>query len=332
MQQLSLSARPRSLDGLVGQQKIIKAIRGHHASGRITKAWMFCGPKGSGKTSLGRILAASLQCTHQEIFGKPCQACYHDRAKYLHEINCADKTGIDPLRQALAGADYGLFADANCKVYLLDEVHMLSANAQTLALKYLEDSPETTYFILCSTNPSRIDETLQSRCIVYAMRDLEADDILKLVTRLLLRVKSKMPADRLADALIEQAITSPRLICMAAEKYLAGMSPEEAALVSGSAATDVRAITKALVKGDWAAVSRALALVQTSDILQIKLSIISYLRTILLESPEPATRTDAVAKAITNLCGLENRQDLIIAAGLASELYRLCVLFAKYRL
>jgi DNA polymerase III subunit gamma/tau len=333
--QLSLSARPRTFDTMVGEgtQKIVAAIRGHMKSGRVVKAWLFHGPKGTGKTTISRILALAYQCGHGD-FGNPCKDCRKAQASFpIHEINASDITGIDRLRQSLEGADYGVMGAGRYRVYILDECQKLSDSAQSLLLKYLEENtPDTTVFILCSTEPHKILETLRSRCATYEMRDLGQDDVLKLVNRLLRLTKSELPADRLADALAERQVGSPRLVAQAVEKYLAGLEPDEAAQVEGSVTIDTKALTRAVVKGDWPAVSQALLQADSLNVRAVRLSVIAYLKTVLLESPEISQRGDVVAKSLSSLCLLQNAEDMVISANLAAELYRCTALFSKWKL
>jgi DNA polymerase III subunit gamma/tau len=330
MQQISLSARPRTLDALVGQEKTVARIRGHIAAGRTVKAWMFTGPRGTGKTTISRVLALSLQCKHG-TFGKPCKVCYSQRSSFdIYEINAGKNTGIDAMREALSGEDnYPRTGEA--RVYILDELQKASDGAQSLLLKSLEDTPETTVYIICTTAPHKIIETVQSRCICYQMKDLETDDITILVTKLLTKVGSQLPVDRLVDSLTEKSIGSPRLIAQAVEKYVAGATPDEAAEVEASTTVDTKALCRSVIKGDWVGVAKYLQEAQSADVRAIRLGCIGYLRSILLQSSEVSERTNAVAKAVTILTGLQNAEDLVVSGGLAAALYQVCSYFAKYQ-
>jgi DNA polymerase III subunit gamma/tau len=332
-QQLSLAARPKSLDQLVGQQKTIDAIRGHMKSGRVIKAWALFGRKGTGKTTTARILAVSYQCSHQKEFGQPCLVCRQKKSGFdIAEINASDMTGIDAIRTALQGSDYGVLGAGKYRVYILDEVHRLSDAAQNLLLKYLEDTPSTTIFILCSTAPQKILETLRSRCVSYEMKELEEDDITILVTRLLKLIKSKLPADRLVAELVEKHVASPRLIAQAVEKYAAGQAPEEAALVEGMTDVDISSLTRAMIHGDWPAVSDALMSQALADLRPVRIQVVAYLRTILLRDKLIGERTKVVADAITAIANLSgNAEDAVVNAAMAAELYRVTALFSNYK-
>ncbi len=310
---------------------MVARIRGHIKEGRDIHGWLFTGPTGTGKTTTARILALSLQCTHQREFGIPCDECRANEKSFdIYDINGAEITGKAQVRQELEGADYSPRM-GRYRVYILDECHKIDDNAQNLILKYIEDAAETTIYILCSTAPYKIIETLQGRCLMYQLRQLEIEDITILVTRLLKRAKSELPADRLADALVERGVFFPRHICHAVEKYVAGADPEEAVEVQGSAMIDTKALSRALVKGDWAGVTKYLSQSQTADIRAIRLDCLRYLRAILWNETEIADRTAATARAITEVCELGNAEDLVMSAGLSAALYRVAAVFAKYQ-
>lgn len=331
-QQLSLSARPRTLDALIGQDKTVARIRGHISSGRIPKAWVFSGPTGTGKTTLARILALSLQCQHQKVFGKPCKECRRTKSSFdITEINAAKVTGIREIEEQLEGSMYAP-RYGPYRIYIIDEIHASTRQAQSLLLKYIEDdTPPTTLFILCSTEPHLIKSTVQGRCLSYKLRELMADDVLKLVETLLAKVKSTLPADRLADVLVEKGISYPRHIAQAVEKYLAGADPEDAAEVEASTSIDVTAVSSALIKGDWEGVAEYMLKAQSTDVRQIRLSCLAYLRVILLQSSDISERTHIVADSITQLCTLTNMEDVAVGAGLAAVLYRCAAFFSNYK-
>lgn len=338
-QTLSLSARPRNLDQMIGQGKLVERVRNMVASGRLPKAWMLLGPTGCGKTTLARILAVSLQCIHQSKFGIPCPACAEMYMSYLRrgvgtldicEINGAKVRGIREVEAALDGVDYSPMA-GKYRIYVFDEYHKATDDAQNLMLKYLEDCIDTTIFILCSTAPQKIIETIQTRCCTLKLRELELDDILILVTRLLKRAKSELPADRLADALVEKGVTYPRLIANAVEKYAAGAEPEEAVEVQASIPIDIEAVGRALVKGDWPAAAKFLEGVQPADVRILRASLLSYFRKILLCETGTEDRAAAVADAVTSLCQLSAVEDSVMAAGVAAACFKVARSLSEYK-
>lgn len=341
-QQLSLSARPQTLDALVGQGKVAAAIRGHIKSGRPPNTWLFYGPKGTGKTSIARILALSYQCSHQEQeingvfrpFGHPCADCRKNKHKFsTYEIAAAKMGGKDELRELLQGSSYGVLGEGKYRVYIIDELHAASKPAQKLLLSYFEDSPETTVYICCSSKPQDIDEPLRSRCVSYQMLDLEAHDIELLVKRLLKKVGSKLPVDRLTEELVQNKVRSPRLIAQAVEKYVAGNDVKEAASVDGTTGVmDMSGLTRAIVKGDWSTVSDTLRNAELVDVRPVRLGVISYLRGALLNDKEVGDRSKVIADSISELAGLRDAEDTVVAGAVAAVLYRVTALFSQYKL
>ena len=331
-QVLSLSARPVTMDGLIGQERTVRSIRNRHASGRMPKAWLFYGPLGTGKTSIARILALSLQCQHQEQFGRPCKECYAKQKRFLiSELNASDLL-MDKIRANLTDAWLNPMGDSVCRVYIMDEIQGLDKRAQRLLLKYLEDAPKTTYFILCTTEPHNLLETIRSRCAVYEMRSLTVDEIKAYVQKLLTKIKSSLPADRLVDTLVERGIAEPRFIANSVESYVAlEGNAEEAAKVDAAQNVDTKALTRAVIKGDWAACAAYFAEAQPVDAKPIRLGLIRYLRGILFKSEDTTDRTAAVADAIEFIAALQNVEDSVVMAGLGARVFKLARLFQKYK-
>jgi DNA polymerase III gamma/tau subunit len=330
-QQLSLSARPKTLDGLLGQDKLIAAIRGHFKSGRYPKAWLFAGTKGTGKTTTARILALSYQCTHQKTFGRPCLECRRNKTNFqITEISAAVLSKKEDMAGALAGAHSGVMGDGAYRVYIINEIQRAGPGCLSQFLDMLEDTPPSTVFIFTTTEPGRLSDAFRSRCISYEFRDLEMSDVEKLVERLLTKIGSDLPADRLSNALADNMVRSPRLIAQAVEKYCAGCDPADAAMVSGAATIDILGLSRAITRGHWDEAARYLQNVDGGDARALRVLLLSYLKTQLLETPDMGPRGDAVAKAILLMSSVANAEDAVVFAAICSSCYTLCILFSKY--
>lgn len=331
MAQLSITARPRTLASVVGQTKVVEAIKAY-AKKRTWNALMISGQTGTGKTTLARIIAASLQCSHQTEFGSPCAECYANRGSLgITELPAAAASNIDKVRDMLAGSNYGGVGNTKYRIYIIDECQILSKPAQSLLLGYLENSPESTIFILCTTDPLKIHRTIRGRCVQYVLSELGIDDIEKLVARLLKRTKSDLPADRLVQALIDNDVKLPRHITSAVEKYIDGYDPNDAAQVEAVASIDSHTLCRSMVKGDWVTVAAMLRDGQPADAVGVKVLVISYLRGMLVKSPVVSERNGAIAKSIAQLAQISNTDDTTLWAALAGELYTLTALFDQYK-
>lgn len=322
---LSIAYRPKTLDALVGQEDLVKEIRGLHSEGRRPKATMLIGETGSGKTTIARILAVANQCRHQEVYGNPCKSCYRKYGQFdIKEINAGDVTGIDVLREQVSTSDLLPGPGSRVREFIIDEAQGLSKNAQTLLLKYLEDCPRSTLYYICTTEPQKILPTIQSRCVMYVVKSLKLKGVRKLVRRALHFAGSELASDQLVDALNEQGITSPRMVVQAVEKYVAGAKPEDAARVRADTEVDTYRVCRAVIKGDWEAVSGILREAKPADASAIQRSLAAYLNAILLDENRVSARATIVAKAISQLTILASREDGLQLAGLSAILYRLC--------
>ena len=175
--------RPRTLDEVCGQDHITETLKAQVASGRLSHAYLFIGTRGTGKTSCAKILAKAVNCDHP-VNGNPCCQCAACRGiddgtvMDVVEIDAASNNGVDNIR---ALRDEAVFSPASVKkrVYIVDEVHMLSIAAFNALLKILEEPPEHLMFILATTELRKVPATILSRCQRYSFRRLDAEVISK---------------------------------------------------------------------------------------------------------------------------------------------------------
>lgn len=180
-QVLARKWRPKTFADLVGQEHVVKALQNALDEGRLHHAYLLTGTRGVGKTTIARILAKSLNCENAQ-HGEPCGVCQSctqiDAGRYvdLLEIDAASNTGIDNIREVLENAQYAPTA-GKYKVYIIDEVHMLSKSAFNAMLKTLEEPPEHVKFILATTDPHKVPVTVLSRCLQFVLRNMTTQQV-----------------------------------------------------------------------------------------------------------------------------------------------------------
>lgn len=181
-QVLARKWRPKSFETLVGQDHVVRALTNALEQNRLHHAYLFTGTRGVGKTTLARILAKSLNC-ETGISAKPCGVCNActeiDRGRFvdLIEVDAASNTQVDAMRDLLDNAQYAPTA-GRFKVYIIDEVHMLSKSAFNAMLKTLEEPPAHVKFILATTDPQKVPVTVLSRCLQFNLRQMAGTSII----------------------------------------------------------------------------------------------------------------------------------------------------------
>ena len=208
-QVLARKWRPRDFASLVGQEHVVRALRHALEEKRLHHAYLFTGTRGVGKTTLARILAKCLNC-ETGITATPCGKCGAcqeiDGGRFvdLLEVDAATNTKVDEMRQLLETAQYAP-SRGRFKVYVIDEVHMLSASAFNAMLKTLEEPPEHLKFILATTDPQKIPVTVLSRCLQFNLKQMPRAAMIEHLARVL--EQEKIPFERDALALVARSAT-----------------------------------------------------------------------------------------------------------------------------
>lgn len=180
-QVLARKWRPKSFETLIGQDNTVQALSNALNQNRLHHAYLFTGTRGVGKTTLARLLAKSLNCD-EGVSSNPCNKCSNcndiDAGRFVDviEVDAASNTGVDDMRELLENTQYAT-STGKYKVYIIDEVHMLSPNAFNAMLKTLEEPPEHIKFILATTNIKKVPITILSRCILFNLKEMTEENV-----------------------------------------------------------------------------------------------------------------------------------------------------------
>jgi DNA polymerase-3 subunit gamma/tau len=292
-QALYLQWRPLSFDEMVGQEHITRTLRNALKSDRIRHAYLFSGPRGTGKTTSARLLAKAVNCLNEDHDQRPCNQCAvcvavnEGRFLDLIEIDAATHTGVDDVREL---RDKIAFApnEGRYKIYIIDEVHRFSGSAFDALLKTLEEPPEHAIFVLATTEIDKVPATIKSRCLQFEFRRFSvrevADRLQKIIKKEGLRAEraalemiARQGTGSMRDSisLLDQIITDPEeLISLDLVQRVLG--------TAGSAA--VRALADAIIRADAAEGLRVIgqAIDAGTDPRQFGQQIVEHLRAILL--------------------------------------------------
>jgi len=202
-QVLARKWRPKSFSEVVGQEHVLRALVNSLDQNRLHHAYLFSGTRGVGKTTIARIIAKCLNC-ETGVTSKPCGQCEaclaidQGNCIDLIEVDAASKTKVEDTRDLLAGAQYAPVA-ARFKIYIIDEVHMLSAHSFNALLKTLEEPPSHVKFLLATTDPQRLPVTVLSRCLQFNLKILPPEQIQKQLNFILEQEKVMSEAEGLAQ-------------------------------------------------------------------------------------------------------------------------------------
>ncbi len=204
---LARKYRPRNFSELMGQEHVVRALSHALETGRLHQAYLLTGTRGVGKTTIARILAKTLNC-ETGVTPTPCGVCQTcldiDAGRFpdLLELDAASNTGVDNMREIIDNARYAPTA-GRYKVYLIDEVHMLSKSAFNSMLKTLEEPPEHVKFVLATTDPQKIPVTVLSRCLQFALKQFPPERVAEQLHKVL--TAENVPFDAPALRLIGEA-------------------------------------------------------------------------------------------------------------------------------
>lgn len=190
MESLYRKYRPLTFDSVVGQQHIVSTLEHAITEGRLSHAYLFCGPRGTGKTTMARILAKALLCRNAEAARaegasgcmpdgtcEECELIAEGNHPDVYELDAASRTGVDNVREEIINSVNFAPVRGKYKIYIIDEVHMLTTAAFNALLKTLEEPPAHVIFVLCTTDPQKILETILSRCQRFDFHRIGNEDI-----------------------------------------------------------------------------------------------------------------------------------------------------------
>lgn len=266
---LHLDHRPKTLKKVVGQDATVAALKAVLERDDIPHAFLFHGPSGCGKTTLARIVAKKLGCSEMD----------------LKELNVADVRGIDSIREITRNMTLRPMG-GNSRVWILDEAHALSREAQEALLKPLEDCPGHVYFMLCTTDPQKLKATIKNRCSQFALTLVSDEELTALLEGVASKEGVEIP-ESVINSIVAASAGSPRAALVHLDKVKDLDDDEMEKAVSridanASAAIDLcRALLKD--KPSWPEIAKVLSNLSGGEPEQIRMAVLGYCNAILLK-------------------------------------------------
>lgn len=267
---LYLKYRPESFDDIIGNEDTIQVLRNQLAGDSkqpISRSLLFHGPTGCGKTTLGRIVAQELGAVGND----------------LREIDSADFRGIDTIRDIRRQSTYKPL-EGPCRVWILDEVHKLTNDAQNAMLKALEDTPSHIYYILCTTDPQKLLPTIRGRCAQYQVRPL-SDREMKILLRRVVKAEKESLSKEIYEQIIQDCMGHPRNALQVLAQVLSVDKEKRPAVAKRTAEVQSKTIElcRALVKrAPWKGVAGILKGLKDEDPEGVRRAVLGYCQAILL--------------------------------------------------
>ncbi len=267
---LYLKYRPNTLDEIVGNEEVVQLLK-NQLSGKskqpLPKVILLHGPTGCGKTTLGRIIANELGAKGNDI----------------REVDSADFRGIDTIREIRKQSAYKPL-EGPCRVWILDECHKMTNDAQTALLKALEDTPSHVYYILCTTEPQKLLPTIRGRCAPYQVRQLTEREM-RLLLRKVVKAEGESLSKEIYNQIVQDSLGHPRNALQILAQTLSVEESQRMDVAKRAAETQSKTIElcRALVKrAPWKEVASILKGLKEEDPEQIRRAVLGYCQAILL--------------------------------------------------
>jgi DNA polymerase-3 subunit gamma/tau len=269
---LYLRYRPKTLDKVVGNQKVVAAIDSLLNKGKdCPHVFLLTGPTGCGKTTIGRIIADRLGCKGSDF----------------KEVDSADFRGIDTVRDIRTKMHFKA-GEGSCRVYLIDEVHKMTNDAQNAFLKGLEDTPPHVYFILCTTEPQKLLATIKGRCSTFQLNLLTEAEMHSVLSRVVKLCKETLD-EKVYEAIIDNAAGHPRNALQILEQVLSMPAKDrlDVAKRKQEELAEVKNLCQALLKrAGWKELSYILRGIKDQEPESVRRAVLGYASAVLLNKDD----------------------------------------------